>query len=77
LLARAAALDDLQIGASGRGLAAKVHGGVSACWYAHRAAIRPKNSTQIRKRSGTTFSRLRPLGTNKINGLCHPPPHEL
>jgi hypothetical protein len=47
LIALAAALDDLQIGTPGRGLAAKVHGGASACWCAHRVAIRPKNSTTI------------------------------
>src|SRR5947209_19986137 len=77
LLARAAALDDLQIGASGRGLAAKVHGGASACWCAHRAAIRPKNSTKIPPERGTTFSHQRPLGTSKINSLCHAPPREV
>jgi hypothetical protein len=47
LIAVAAALDDLQIGAPGRGLAAEVHGGGSACWYAHGAAIRAKKSNQI------------------------------
>ena len=47
LVAVAAALDDLQIGAPGRGLAAEVHGGGSACWCAHRVAIRPKKSSQI------------------------------
>src|SRR5262249_46996454 len=45
LLARAAARDDLQIGASGRGLAAKVHD-ASVCWYAHRVAIRPREIQQ-------------------------------
>ena len=56
LVAVAAALDDLQIGAPGRGLAAEVHGGGSACWCAHRAAIRAKKSNQIYKERGTTFS---------------------
>jgi hypothetical protein len=43
LVAVAAALDDLQIGAPGRGLAAEVHDGGSACWCAHGIAIRSKN----------------------------------
>jgi hypothetical protein len=55
LVAGAAALDDLQVGAPGGGLAAKVHGG-SICWCAQRAAIRPNNSTEILQRRGTTFS---------------------
>src|SRR5947209_15547682 len=74
LLARAAALDDLQIGASGRGLAAKVHGGASACWCAHRAAIRPKNSTKIPPKRGNTFSTSAPSAPAKsIVYVTRPP----
>lgn len=40
LVAVAAALDDLQIGAPGRGLAAEIHGGDSACWRAHGVALK-------------------------------------
>jgi hypothetical protein len=39
LIAVAAALDDLQIGAPGRGLAAEVQSGGSACWCAHGVVI--------------------------------------
>ena len=64
LVARAAARDDLQIGASGRGFAAKVHG-ASACWCAHRVAIRPKKSTIIHHKRGTTFLRPTTSGPAK------------
>jgi hypothetical protein len=47
LVALAAALDDLQIGAPARGLAAEVHGSGSAYWCAHAAAIRLKKSIEI------------------------------
>jgi hypothetical protein len=66
LIAVATALNDLQVGAPGRGLAAEVHGG-SACWCAHRAAIRAERSTNISEKRGTTFSRKRHLATSKIN----------
>src|SRR5262249_10098794 len=76
LVAVAPALDDLQIGPPGRGLAAEVHGG-SACWCAHRAAIRPEKSTQIRGKRGTTLSRKGYPATSKINDLSHVDPREL
>lgn len=77
LVALAAALDDLQIGAPGRGLAAEVHGGGSACWCAHRAAIRPEKSIRIDKKRGTTLSRKCHPATSKINNLSHVDPPEL
>ena len=77
LVAVAVALDDLQIGAAGRGLAAEVHGGGSACWYAHRVAIRSKKSNQICPESGTTLSRKRHPAASKINGLSHVSPREV
>ena len=46
LVTLAPALHDLQIGASGRGLATKVHD-ASVCWCAPREAIRPENSSEI------------------------------
>jgi hypothetical protein len=76
LVAVAAALDDLQVGASGRGLAAEVHGG-SACWCAQRAAIRTEKAINISEKRGTTLSRKRHLTTSKINGLAHVTPLEL
>ena len=77
LVAVAAALDDLQIGASGRGLAAEIHGGGSACWCAHGAAIRSQKSNQIHLKRGTTLSRNRHPASNKINDLSHARPLEL
>jgi hypothetical protein len=44
LIAIPAALDDLQIGTPGRGLATEVHGGSSAYWCAHGVAIRAEKS---------------------------------
>jgi hypothetical protein len=70
------ALDDLQVGAPGRGLAAEVHGG-SAGWCAHKVAIRPEKSTKIAGKRGTTLSRKRHLTTSKINDLSHVTPLEL
>ena len=46
LIAVAAALDDLQIGAPGRGLAAEIHGDNSACWCAHGARFVEKNQAK-------------------------------
>src|SRR4029077_20797322 len=60
LVAVAAALDDLQIGAPGRGLAAEVHGIGSACRCAHRAAISPQKSNQIDKTWHYTFAKVLP-----------------
>jgi len=31
----------------------------------------------IPPKRGTTFSHQRPLGTSKINSLCHAPPREV
>src|SRR5262249_57312318 len=76
LLACAAALDNLQIGASGRSLAAKVHGVL-------RMLVRTQSRDSFEKFNSNpqkTWHYIfvpRPLGTNKINSLCHPPPHEL
>src|SRR5271166_3826740 len=75
LIAVAAALDDLQIGAPGRGLAAEIHGDGSACWCAHRVAIRPKNKNRSRKWH-YTFAKTH-LASNKINDLSHARPLEL
>src|SRR5262249_37977846 len=57
LVAVAAALNDLQIGAPGRSLAAEVHGGGSVSWCAHRTAIWSKKSNQITQERGTTHAR--------------------
>src|SRR4029077_4267675 len=73
----AAALNDLQIGAPGRGLAAEIHGGSSACWCAHEVAIRSKKSNQIDRKRGTTLSRKHYPAPSKINDLHHPEPREL
>ena len=56
LVAVAAALDDLQVGAPGRGLAAEVHAG-SACWCAHRARFARQKATNIGEKRGTTLLR--------------------
>ena len=58
-------------------LAAEVHGGGSACWYAHRGAIRSKKSNQITEERGTTLSRKRRPAPSKINHLCHVDPRQL
>jgi hypothetical protein len=61
LVAVAAALNDLQIGAPGRGLAAEVHGGGSACWCAHGVAdsieknqIKPPKNVALHFRENAT-----------------------
>jgi hypothetical protein len=71
------ALNDLQIGAPGRSLAAEVHGGGSASWYARRVAIRSKKSNQIGQERGTTLSRQRHPAPGKINDLGHVDPRQL
>jgi hypothetical protein len=53
LVAVAPALDDLQIGTPGRGLAAEVHGG-SACWCANR--VRFARKTQLKQPKNEALS---------------------
>jgi hypothetical protein len=60
LVAVAAALDDLQIGAPGRGLSAEVHDGGSAFWCAHGIAIRAKNQIKSIKTWHYTFAKMPP-----------------
>src|SRR4029077_11590227 len=72
----APALHDLQIGASGRGLATKVHD-ASVCWCAPREAI---SSGKFKRNPLTPWHYVfapTPLATNKINSLCHAYPHQV
>jgi hypothetical protein len=55
LVAVAAALNDLQIGAAGRSLAAEVHSDDSACWCAHRIVIRSNNQIKSRQNAALHF----------------------
>jgi hypothetical protein len=74
--ALAPALDDLQIGATTRGLLAEIHGGkpdTDSIGVSTDSAENPENSSEIGGKRGTTLSRPRHLPSNQINGLRTPP----
>src|SRR5271157_5449562 len=70
--ARAPALDDLQIGATARGLLAEIHGGeldADSIVVRTDSASAPEKSRTICGKRGTTFLRPLPLAHIHINGL--------
>src|SRR5271166_2622371 len=78
--ALAPALDDLQIGATVRGLFAEIHGGepgADSILVRTLSACSPNKSTTIKAKRGTTISRSLPIAPNHINGLRRTPMRQL